>query len=40
MTEPLGGIHCRRVDEADYPSKFRLSPEDLVRVYEWLITLP
>jgi hypothetical protein len=40
MSSGLGGIECRPVDAADYPSTFELTTRDLARVISWLISLP
>jgi hypothetical protein len=39
MSSGLGGVSCRRVDAADYPSTFTLTTRDLARVISWLISL-
>ncbi len=37
MSSGLGGISCRRVDAADYPSTFLLTTRDVLRVIKWLL---
>jgi len=37
MSSGLGGIECRAVDAADYPSTFLMTTRDLTRVISWLL---